>query len=148
MKKFKFSLETVLSYKLQVLDSLQAEHAAVIAQVHDQEEKLTELHRAYEAYSLEYRQRCADGLEIREVLSYQAGLRAREREIEQETAALSELRKQEEQKRSEVVAAKQDTSSLEKLQDKKRSAYNAAVTKHDEQFIEEFVSSKWNSTAV
>lgn len=148
MKKFKFSLETVLSYKLQVLDSLQAEHAAIIASVHVQEEKLIQLRREYDAYSLEYHQRCADGLEMREVLSYQAGLRAREREIEQEAAALGELKKQEELKRGEVVVAKQDTSSLEKLQDKKRSAYNAAVTKHDEQFIEEFVSSKWNSTAV
>ena len=33
MKKFKFSLETVLEYKQQVLDSLQAEHGAILARV-------------------------------------------------------------------------------------------------------------------
>ena len=33
MKKFKFSLETVLDYKQQVLDSLRTEHGAILAQL-------------------------------------------------------------------------------------------------------------------
>ena len=33
MKKFRFSLETVLEYKQQILDSLQTEHGAILAQV-------------------------------------------------------------------------------------------------------------------
>ena len=37
MKKFRFSLETVLDYKQQVLSALQAEHGAILAQVRDQE---------------------------------------------------------------------------------------------------------------
>ena len=40
MKKFKFSLDSVLSYKQQVLDALQGEHAALLAQVRAQEEVL------------------------------------------------------------------------------------------------------------
>ncbi len=144
MKKFKFSLATVLSYKQQVLDSLQAEHAAAISQLRKQETRISELKKEYSNFSNEYHTRCMDGLEIREVLSYQAGLRAREREIEQATLRLTELRKVEEEKRAAVVTARQDTSSLEKLQEKKRSAYNAAISKQEEQFIEEFISSKWN----
>ena len=40
MKKFKFALDTVLSYKQQVLDALQGEHAEILARVRNQEELL------------------------------------------------------------------------------------------------------------
>ena len=43
MKKFQFSLETVLDYKNQVLSSLQNEHGAILAQLHAQEEILENL---------------------------------------------------------------------------------------------------------
>ena len=36
MKKFRFSLETVLDYKNQALDALRAEHGAILAQVRTQ----------------------------------------------------------------------------------------------------------------
>ena len=47
MKKFRFSLETVLDYKQQVLSALQAEHGAILAQVRDQEQLLEELEAGY-----------------------------------------------------------------------------------------------------
>lgn len=142
MKKFRFELETVLSYKRQVLDALQVEHAAALIELRKQQELIETLWASYKAYSEEYRTRCAEGLDIRDVLAYQAGLRAREREIQQETDRLAELRKKEEAKRSEVVEAKQDTSSIEKLREKKLENYKAAISKSEEQFIEEFVSSR------
>ena len=142
MKKFRFELETVLAYKRQMLDALQVEHAAALAELRRQQELIESLWASYKAYSEEYRVRCAEGLDIRDVLSYQAGLRAREREIQQETDYLAELRKKEEAKRSEVVTAKQDTSSIEKLREKKLENYRAAIAKSEEQFIEEFVSSR------
>lgn len=142
MKKFKFALGTVLSYKQQVLDALQAEHASAIAELRRQEDWLGQLRRDYSNFATEYRQRCSEGLEIREAMGYQIKLRARERELELEHEKLNRLQKQEEEKRMQVVAAKQDTSSLEKLQEKKLSEYNAAAAKYEEQFIEEFVSSR------
>lgn len=142
MKKFRFSLETVLSYKQQVLDAQQAEHAAILAAVRRQEERLEQLHEDYRAFAAEYRARSAAGMEIKDAMFCQAGLRSRERELEQETDKLQTLRKQEESKRMEVVAAKQDTSSIEKLREKQVARYNEAAAKSQEQFIEEFVSMK------
>ena len=43
MKKFKFALDTVLSYKEQVLGVLQGEHAEAVARVRAQEELLEKL---------------------------------------------------------------------------------------------------------
>ena len=140
MKKFKFSLETVLSYKQQVLDVLQGEHAAILAQVHQQEEFLTACWQQYRDCSAEYNRRSETGLLITDAMIYQSELRAMERQIQQETDRLEQLQAQAEEKRMEVVEAKKDTSSIEKLREKKLAAYDKAVAKSEEQLIEEFVS--------
>ena len=140
MKKFRFPLDTVLSYKQQVLDALRGEHAAILAEVHTQEEWVEHLWQEYRAYSEEYRQRSAEGLVMTEALMYQTGIRSIEREIQRETEKLDALRAKEEAKRAEVVEATKETSSIEKLREKKLDAYHKEEAKSEEIFIEEFVS--------
>ena len=141
MKKFKFSLDSVLSYKQQVLDSLKGEHAAILAQVREQENVLEAVWQDYRDCNEEYRQRKSEGLSVADAMFYQNGLRALEAEIERETARLEELRRKEEKKRQQVVDAKIDTSSIEKLKEKKLDLYNKEVAKSEEVLIDEFVSS-------
>ena len=62
--------------------------------------------------------------------------------ISNEKKALGELRKQEEQKREAVIHAKQETSSIQMLKDRKRQEYDAAEAKARELEIEEFVSNR------
>lgn len=140
MKKFKFSLDTVLAYKQQILDALKGEHAALLAQVRAQEEVLDAVWGRYHACNEEFRERKATGLTIMEATMYESGLRAVELEIQRETDKLAEIRAREEKKRNEVVEAKKDTASLEKLREKKLDLYNKEVAKAEEQFLEEFVS--------
>ena len=140
MKKFKFSLDTVLAYKQQILEALQGEHAAILAQVHQQEEVLEAVWRRYRSCNEEYRERKAVGLTIIDATLYQNGLRALEMEIQRETDKLEALRRKEEAKRSQVVEAKKDTSSLEKLKDKKLDLYQKEFQKAEERLIEEFIS--------
>lgn len=141
MKKFKFSLDSVLSYKQQVLDSLKGEHAAILAQVREQENVLEAVWQDYRDCNEEYRRRKQEGLTVADAMFYQNGLRALEAEIERETAKLEELRRKEEKKRRQVVDAKIDTSSIEKLKEHKLEDYNKAVQKAEENLIDEFVSS-------
>ncbi len=140
MKKFKFSLDTVLSYKQQVLEALQGEHALALAAVREQETLLENLWQQYRDYNAEYRHRAEEGLPLTEALMYQNGLRAAEQEIQRETQRLEELRAEEEKRREKVIEAKKDTSSIEKLREKKLDAYHKAEAKSEEAFIEEFVS--------
>lgn len=141
MKKFKFALDSVLAYKQQVLDALKGEHAAILAQVREQEDVLEAVWQDYRDCNEEYRQRKAEGLTIMDAMFYQNGLRVLEADIQRETEKLEELKRQEEAKRQEVVEAKIDTSSIEKLKDKKLELYNKAVQKSEENLIDEFVSS-------
>ncbi len=140
MKKFQFPLNTVLMYKQQILDSLQGEHAVILARLHQQEEVLDSLWTRYRAYNEEYKVQQQQGLPITTALMYQSGLRACEATINQETLQLEEFQRQEEQKREQVVAAKQETSSIEKLKEKKLDQYQKAVQKDEEALIDEFVS--------
>ena len=140
MKKFKFSLDTVLSYKQQVLEALQGEHALALAAVREQEALLENLWKQYRDYNAEYRRRAEEGLPLTEALMYQNGLRDSEQEIQRETRRLEELRAEEEKRREKVVEAKKDTSSIEKLREKKLDAYHKEEAKSEEIFIEEFVS--------
>ena len=140
MKKFKFSLDSVLSYKQQILDALQGEHAALMAQVREQEDLLERCWQNYRDYNAEYRETSRMGMQLTEALIYQANLRAMEREIQQETVILEEKRKKEEEKRAEVVEAKKESTSIEKLKEKKLKAYQKAEAKSEELFIEDFVN--------
>ena len=141
MKKFKFSLDSVLSYKQQVLESLQGEHAAILAQVREQEAVLERAWQDYRDCDGEYRQKKEQGITITDAMVYQNGLRVLERDIQRETDRLEELRKKEEKKRQEVVDAKIDTSSIEKLKEHKLEDYHKAEQKAEEVLIDEFVSS-------
>ena len=142
MKKFRFSLETVLDYKQQVLETLQAEHGAILARVREQEKLIEELEAAYRALSHEFNRRKEEGLTVLDAVRYEQYLRSSERQIEEAYKHLRELEQQAEKKRNEVVEAKKETSSIEKLREKKLEGYNKAVQKSEEAMIDELVSTK------
>ena len=141
MKKFKFALDTVLSYKQQVLGVLQGEHAEAAARVRAQEELLEKLWREYRDCNEDYRDRALEGMPVTEALMYQSALRAAEQEIQQETRRLEELEAEAEKRREAMVEAKKETSSIEKLKEHKLEDYHKAEQKAEEVLIDEFVSS-------
>ena len=140
MKKFKFSLETVLDYKQQVLDALRTEHGAILAQLRAQEEVLRRLEEQYRELNADFSRRKMEGMTICEALGFEQYLRMEEHRIEKETEHLHEIQKREEAKRQEVLDAKLETSSIEKLRERKLDGYQKAVQKAEELQIDEFVS--------
>lgn len=139
MKKFKFSLGTVLEYKDQVLNALRNEHGLLLAAIGEQEAVLAAAWTRYREYNDEFCERKRMGLSAVDALMYQSALRAQELEIQRETEKLEQMRVQEEKKRGEVVIAKQETASLEKLREHKLASYYKEIQKIEEQGVEEFV---------
>jgi flagellar FliJ protein len=140
MKKFRFSLETVLDYKQQALEALMAEHGAILAQVRDQEAVVEGLEQEHLQVDEEFSGRKLEGLSILDALNYEQYLRALEREIMEERRKLELLRRKEEAKRNQVVEARKETATIEKLKEHKLEDYRKAEQKEEEQRIEEFVS--------
>lgn len=142
MKKFFFSLDTVLSYKEQVLDGLKAEHARILMKVRECERAIEELEQLHRECTAEFRKNQLNGIKISEIHTYENYLESLGIKIKQKQEQLKKLKMKEEAKRNEVVEAKKETSSIDKLKEKKRAEYDKSVQKEEEQLIEEFVVTK------
>ena len=140
MKKFRFSLETVLEYKNQALDALRAEHGAILAQVRAQEKVIEDLEAEHREVDADFTRRKLEGINVLDAMSCEQYLRSLERKLQEEYRRLERLRKREEEKRSQVVEARKETATIEKLKEHKLEDYRKAEQKAEEQRIEEFVS--------
>ena len=145
MKKFRFPLDIVLEYRRQVQDSLQVELGAAAAEVRRQEQVLENARLRYADINREYREKAALGLSIAEMRGYETGLKVQQGVIARELAQLETLRRRMEAKRLELVSAKLDVSSVEKLREKKLQTYVKDAEKSEEQFIDDLVGARSNS---
>ena len=139
MKKFYFSLGTVLSYKEQILDSLKNEHAQLLQKVIHQERLIEELKQRSKEIVAQMNEANATGQNISLIRNISLYLGSLEERIREEKERLILYRQAESKKKSEMILAKQEHASLEKLKEKKWEQYQAQVQKKEEQFIEEFV---------
>ena len=71
MKKFNFTLGTVLSYKNQVLDALKNEHAKILAKMHQQEEVIHNLEEEYKKCNEDFNQKKVEGITIIESIVFE-----------------------------------------------------------------------------
>ena len=148
MKKFRFSLETVLDYKNQALDALRAEHGAILAQIRAQEQVIDNLETEHREADADFTRRKMEGINVLDAMSYEQYLRCLERKLQEEYRKLEKLRRMEEQKRSQVVEARKETATIEKLKEHKLEDYRKAEQKDEELRIEEFVSTTRAMAAV
>lgn len=142
MKKFYFALDTVLNYKEQVLENLQAEHAQIIAERVECERGIEALEQEQRECMAQMEEKKIFGISITDMQTYDRFLTSLRKKIERERERLAEILLREERKRGQVVEARKETASITKLKDKKRAQYDKEVQKADEQFIDEFVSNK------
>lgn len=145
MKKFNFPLETVLSYKDQALDNLKSEHAQIIAKVAQQEGKIMDMAEQRKAACMRLKEETRRGTTVSAMREYESYITFMQQKILNEQGTLKRLKKKEEQKREQVVEARKEKASIEKLKEKKLMQYNKEVQRSEELFIEEFVS---NTTSV
>ncbi|MEG0020596.1 MAG: flagellar export protein FliJ [Oscillospiraceae bacterium] len=139
MKKFSFSLDAVHRFKGQILDSLLNEMAVISAQVIKQEKVIEDKTALYRQSNNEFNEKNRVGLTILEITYHKEYLKRLQKEIEIEKQKLEQLKATLEAKKAEVVEAKKENLSLDKLKEKKLEEYNAMVAKAEETVVEEFV---------
>lgn len=142
MKKFSFSLDKVLDYKIQVEDNLRSEHAGAVKAVMNKEEEIQSMEAAHQGYINDMEAVKMHGCKIQELLVYESYLGKSLERIEEQKQVLESLKHQEEIKRNQVIEAKKERTSIDKLKEKKLREYDALVQKDEEKFIEEFVSNR------
>ncbi len=142
MKKFFFPLDTVLRYKEQILENLRGEHARILIKIRQCEDEIEALEDERLMCVKELSENRIKGMAINDIRTYENYLEALRLKILAKRRELADLQEEEEKKREEVVEAKKETSTIEKLKERKKEEYDREVQKQEEQLIEEFVSTK------
>ena len=140
MKKFKFSLETVLNYKEQNENNLRTEHAAALQRVAQQEQKIQEIRDKEKQTQDALNEQRSSGFNVLQVQTFERYLNYLKGELKKELQTLDILKKKEEERRAALIAARTETKSISKLKEKRRSEYKKLESKLEEQDIEEFIS--------
>lgn len=142
MKTFKFTLNTVLKYKEQVLGYSKAEYAKALQAVRECEKKIKDLESMYEQQAKECENRKRNGIDILNLKIYEYHLESLDLQIRREKQTLERLEQRAEEKRLVMVNMKKEAASIGKIKERKYILYNKEVLKQEEQFIEEFVANQ------
>ena len=142
MKRFRFQLEPVLDFKQQALESLMVELDMIQGRVMAQEFRRNEAFQKVEEYNTECARRKAEGMTVVEAMQCETCEQVLARRAQEEDAKLRDLQKQEEAKRSEVVEARKETHSLEKLREVRRSEYDKALAKEEEKALDDLTAAR------
>ncbi len=145
MKKFNFPLDRVLNYKAQVEDSLKSEHAQIIKNISDREKEKEMLEGQF-AETAKRMEEETGSCKISSFLVYDNFFHGLANQVKHKEQEIDSLRYKEERKRQEVVHARMETASIEKLKERKQQEYQKEVQKDEERMVEEFVSNQ-NSSA-
>ena len=142
MKRFQFQLEPVLSFKQQGLDALMVELSAIQANVVAQENKRSAAYARLAEYDAESVRKNAEGLTVIEAMERQSCQQVLARRARQEDAELERLRREAEKKRAEIVEARKETHSLEKLRETRKNEFNAAMAKAEEKELDDLTAAR------
>ena len=142
MKRFHFQLEPVLNYKQRTLDALLEELELARGKVMAQEWEKEKADRKVTEFDADFAEKRAEGITIMEMRQYEGCREVLAKRAEREQEKLVRLRKAEERKRGEVVEARKETRSLEKLKDNRKGEYDAAAAKAEERNLDDLVASR------
>ena len=142
MKRFHFQLEPVLNYKQRTLDALLEELELARGKVMAQEWEKEKADRRVTDFDADFAEKRAEGITIMEMRQYEGCREVLAKRAEREQEKLTRLRKAEERKRGEVVEARKEARSLEKLKDNRKGEYDAAAAKAEERSLEDLVAAR------
>ena len=140
MRRFHFQLEKVLDYKNQILDNLVGEEAAIMAKIREKEEILAGLDKEYEDCCKILNEKQKNGMDAMSMHIYENYLDTLGFRIRNAKQDLELLQRQEEIKRQQLLEAKKESTSLEKLKERRLEEYQIGFQKQMEKEIEEYIS--------
>ena len=147
MKRFQFQLEPVLNFKQQGLDALKVELSSIQASVVAQENKRSAAYQKLAEYDAESVRKNAEGLTVIEAMERQSCQQVLARRARHEDEELSRLRREAEKKREEIVEARKETHSLERLREVRQTEFNAALAKAEEKELDDLTAARRSAAA-
>lgn len=140
MKKFEFSLSHMRDYKERLLDEEKGALRRVKSERDAIEDDIRRLDSEFAQLSLELVKAQMKGTTIVELRKYSAQLDNVRLQQEERKKALAKAEQRVEKQMKVVIAANQEVSKLDKLQERQYEEYRHQVTKAEEDRIDEFVA--------
>ena len=142
MKKFKFGLEKLLSYKNQILESEMQKLSAILAQIAEKEAQIATLKQNMKQAGEELDAKLKETVSPEECQRYQHYIDRLRDEIKIAESELEALERTREAQIDVIAEAKKESRSLELLKENQLAEYNEAQRKETEREIEEFITAQ------
>lgn len=142
MKSFKFSLARMRDYKEQILDKEKGTLRLLNRQLDEIRDRIAVLKRYQAEKHREFAAKQQEGIKAHEIKSYQVFFESARIQLEQLAEEAHKAEEAVERQLKVVIAASQDVSGLNKLEEKQLEEYQLAASKAGEQEIAEFISSR------
>ncbi|MCX7614250.1 MAG: flagellar FliJ family protein [Clostridiales bacterium] len=140
MKKFEFSMQKVLEYKVHI----QKNEKEILAQMRKRHMKLCAeldtLIARQEAYKTEYGRKCKTGISVKEIITLRSYIGELQMQIPSIEAKLKESIAGIDRQVGRVLNVTKEKTSLEKLREKHLRLYELQERKENEIFINEFIA--------
>lgn len=149
MKKFHFTLERIKQYREQELDTEKGTLAEIRAELASLEAELQGILEELSRLNRELTELYEKGTTPLEISMHKRYIAAKQQELHMKRHQILMKEREAENQLKRVIAASQEVSKMEKLEEKQIEEYKAAELKETEAFIEEFVSnSDWRKTNI
>ncbi len=142
MKKFRFQLESVLNFRDQQLDALMEELGRLQSEVRLQEEVRNAARDRLARYDEDTAIKKAEGMTILEALEAETSQQVLSKRLRAEEEKLEECRRALESKRQQVIEARKEIRSLEKLKEVRRDEYDKAALKAEEKQLDDMTAAR------
>ena len=144
MKKFTFTLQSVLRVKTIQEKQIKAELAEIQGQLNDLFAQRTDFHRQLEISSAEYGDEMKKGLSAPRMAWYSNFADYINDQLKQLEARIREAEQKLEEKKAERIAAVKEIKTIEKLREEQYRAYLEEVSKEEEKVLGDLIS--YNNT--
>ena len=123
------------------------ELSAIQASVAAQENKRSAAYKTLADYDAESVRKKAEGMSVLEALERQSCQQVLARRARNEDDELARLRGEAEKKRAEIVEARKETHSLERLREVRQTEFNAALAKAEEKELDDLTAARRSAAA-
>ncbi len=142
MKKFKFTLDRIKQYRIQIEEMEKNDLASLRADLEELENQAEEIRREIYAKTEELRRLYRKGAYPNEISVANRFITFKKQALEMKIGEIEDKKKQIEDKLQEVLEATREVKKMEKLEEHQLEEYKQAELKENENFIEEFFGAK------
>lgn len=142
MKKFRFTLDRIKQYRIQIEEMEKNDLSVLRAELAELEDQAEEIRRSIYAKTEELRRLYRKGAFPNEISVANRYLTFKKQSLEMKLGEIEEKNREIEKKLQDVIEATQEVKKMEKLEEHQLEEYKQAELKENENFIEEFFGAK------